>query len=264
MAAHHSLQNEILAMSYRRVRMAIVERESVSTLNQSRIARVSPKLRSPRSPPSPWFSSYSPLAVPPSVSSRPIQLPPISIISDRFRPSRNSLEGETTSTRVPELDPQIGATSHPRLERNALEARRATFEGREYPENGRKRGLGNWQRRTERRRVRSGSVEVQATKRGRGNAVASITAPDERAASLSAGDPMMALCMLGEMPIETSTRWDTHQPRESSELTLLLLASLFSFEISHSEMPSNKSFRTKVVLAKAAKQNRCVSPRRLR
>ena len=29
----------------------------------------------------------------------------------------------------------------------------------------------------------------------------------------------------------------------------------------HSEMPSNKSFRTKVVLAKAAKQNRCVSPR---
>lgn len=27
---------------------------------------------------------------------------------------------------------------------------------------------------------------------------------------------------------------------------------------SHSEMPSNKSFRTKVILAKASKQNRCV------
>ena len=34
-----------------------------------------------------------------------------------------------------------------------------------------------------------------------------------------------------------------------------------SFEAPYSEMPSNKSFRTKVVLAKAAKQNRCVSPR---
>jgi hypothetical protein len=36
-----------------------------------------------------------------------------------------------------------------------------------------------------------------------------------------------------------------------------------SFEAPYSEMPSNKSFRTKVVLAKAAKQNRCVSPHRL-
>lgn len=78
-----------------------------------------------------------------------LQTNPATVYIDYQRPISpitQSARGRDHASSVPELDPQIGATSHPRWERNALEARWATFEGRQGLETGRKRGLGNWQR----------------------------------------------------------------------------------------------------------------------